>query len=140
MKTSENSELHIEPRVWTCINNVTHGINLKCDCTLYSNSTSPVLEYSKIIYWSCGNCSYDYNLFDNPLCVTCGLNRQHTWTCTYCLCNSNNGRMSACGECFEKRRHSMVYDSPESAIYSCGDCGAVSAVNRDKCYKCNEPC
>ena len=136
---TNNPAFFVEVRYWTCANGVSHSIKLKCDCNSASNTSSPVLDYAMIIYWPCGNCSYKHNIFDNSLCTKCGLNRLHTWTCTYCCCASNNGRMDVCGECFEKRCQSGLRDSPDSAIYSCGDCGAVTAVARDTCYKCHEP-
>lgn len=134
-----NPALQVEVRYWTCKNGISHSINLTCDCDTVSNITGPIVDYSLIIYWPCGNCNFGYNIFDNAVCAKCGLNQQHTWTCSHCVCASNNGRMDGCGECFEKRCQSAVRDSPSEAIYSCGDCGAVTSVTRDVCYKCYEP-
>lgn len=134
-----NPALQIEVRHWTCTNGINHSVKLKCDCNSVSLTSSPIIDYALIIYWPCGNCSFTSNIFDNPLCVKCGLHRLHTWTCTYCSCASNSGRMDVCGECFEKRCQSGLCDSPEAAIYSCGDCGAVSAATRDACFNCHEP-
>ncbi|ESL09362.1 hypothetical protein TRSC58_02917 [Trypanosoma rangeli SC58] len=93
---------------------------------------SPPAESSAFLgddFWTCPQCTF-MNSGTERFCGTCQFHHAGTIVCPFCYatCRYGEGRVSKCSA-----------TNALHIVWNCAVCGAVNAVDDDRCYVCRQP-